>query len=67
MDFLNKKARKYIYEILGFNFFVLYLIAYFSGKKTNLKMSLKWVYNAKQIFEENFAHIGVSSLQGGLN
>jgi len=56
---------KYFYELLLVLLIMIYLLNYFTGKNANAKIAAYWVQENKEVFEQDFTHIGVTSLAGG--
>jgi len=44
---------------------LIYILNYFNGKNTNLKMAATWVQENREVFDQNFAAIGVSNGKPG--
>lgn len=58
--------QRYFYECIGLIILVIYLLNYYVGKRVNLHILTRWLIAGKPIFDQNFSHIGVSPLQGGI-
>lgn len=56
---------KYYIEVFLILFAVVYILNYFVGKNTNLRMAASWVHDNREVFEQNFAILGVSNGQSG--
>ncbi|EGR30285.1 hypothetical protein IMG5_135810 [Ichthyophthirius multifiliis] len=56
---LNYFFNQYIYETLAVYFILLFIIMYFAGKKQNIILLNAWHNSVKNIFIQNFAHVGV--------
>ena len=56
---------KYYIEVFLILFAVVYILNYFVGKNTNLRMAASWVHDNREVFEQNFAILGVSNGQPG--